>query len=208
MSEKKSSNSKSRAGIWECKLSELKAGTEGLSFIGNPKVVKSPYGNALLFNGENDAIFISDNPLKNLTSFTIEVLIRPDLNGPEEQRFLHFGEIDSDRLLIETRSTKEGNWYLDTFFMIAGIKKVLIDPKLIHPIGPWYHIALTIDDKGQMTNYVNSKKELDEHSDFSTLKSGEMSIGVRRNKISWYKGAIYKIKVSPGVLDKKEFMSF
>jgi hypothetical protein len=195
------------SGIWECILAELKPGFDGVSFSGNPVVVNSPYGKAVGFDGENDAIFLTDNPLNGLTSFTIEVIIRPYLNGPEEQRFLHIGEIDGDRLLIETRSTKNGNWYLDTFFLSGQNKMVLINPKLVHTIGPWYNVALTIDKTGQMTNYVNGKMEMSELSDFRPINSGEMSIGVRRNKVSWYKGAIFEVKISPEVLRPASFIS-
>jgi hypothetical protein len=59
-----------------------------------------------------------------------------------------------------------------------------------------------------MTNYVNGKQEMSEPSDFSPIITGEMSIGVRRNKVSWYKGAIYKIKISPEVLKPKSFIPF
>lgn len=194
--------------IWECKMSDLKPGTEGISLSGKPKVIKSPYGDAIWFDGEKDGIFLEANPIKGLDSFTIEVLFCPDLNGPEEQRFLHIGEIDGDRLLIETRSTKDGKWYLDTFILSGESKKALIDPELIHPIGPWYHVALTLDIKGKMTNYVNGIFEMEGMTEYSPINSGEMSAGVRRNKVSWYKGAIYKIRISPEVLDPRAFMDF
>ncbi len=57
-----------------------------------------------------------------------------------------------------------------------------------------------------MTNYVNGKMELQGNVDFKPINSGEMSVGVRRNKVSWYKGAIYKIKITPGVLLPEDFI--
>jgi hypothetical protein len=193
---------------WECTLTELKVGMEGLLITGNPKIISSPYGTAIQFDGNNDGFFLAKNPINNLSCFTVEVLFRPDLNGPIEQRFLHIGDINSDRLLIETRLTDNDEWFLDTFVLSGQSQQILIDPKLIHPIGPWYHVALILDKNGQITNYVNGKMEIKGQVDFKPINSGEMSIGVRRNKISWYKGAIYKIKISPEALEPEDFISF
>jgi hypothetical protein len=201
------SNSKNQAKSWESKLADLKAG-KGVSFSGDPKIVDTSYGRAMVFDGEDDAVFLEINPLKDLTSYTIEALFRPDLNGPEEQRFVHIGESDSDRLLLETRVTKDNKWYLDTFVLSGENKKALLDPTLLHPIGPWYHVVLTVGEDGEMTNYVNGKMELKGKADSHLIRSGQMSIGVRQNKISWYKGAIYMIRISPKVLSPEDFMSF
>jgi hypothetical protein len=204
----KSANAQTHPGLWEYKLTELKAGIKGFSFTGNPTEVNSPYGNAIQFDGKIDGFSLPVNPLKNLSVFTVEVLIRPDLNGLTEQRFLHIGEIDGDRLMIETRLTDDGQWFLDTYVQSGLSKKTNIDRKLIHPIGPWYHVALTLDKNGQITNYVNGKMEVKGQVDFKPITSGEMSIGVRRNKVSWYKGAIFKIKISPEVLKPEDFMPY
>lgn len=204
----KSTNAQMNTGIWECTLIELKVDMEGLLVAGNPKIISSPYGNAIQFDGENDGFFLANNPLKNLTCFTVEVLIKPDLNGPKEQRFLHIGDIDGDRLMIETRLTNDNQWFLDTYVQSGQFQKTLIDPKLIHPIGTWYHVALTLDKNGQITNYINGKMEIKSQIDFKPINSGKMSIGVRRNKVYWYKGAIYKIKISPEVLEPKDFVPY
>jgi hypothetical protein len=206
MAVKRSEDIGNNPGAWEYKLTEIKQGKEGLVISGNPETDISPYGDAIRFDGKNDGWFLPDNPLKDLKEFTVEVLIRPDPDGPEEQRFLHIGEIHGDRVLIETRTTRDGKWYLDTYIQSGESQKTLIGPELVHPIGPWYHVALTLDIKGQMTNYVNSKIELQGDVDFKPINSGEMSIGVRRNKVSWYKGAIYKIKITPGVLLPEDFI--
>lgn len=208
MSSVKSSQSQNHTEVWECTLADLKIETKGLSLSGSPELVDSPYGKALCFNGENDGIFLAENPLMGLSEYSIEVLMRPDLKGPEEQRFLHIGESDSDRLLLETRSTADDKWYLDTFIFSSQEKKAVIDPALVHPIGQWYHVALTVDKNGKMKNYVNGKFELEGEVASHSIKSGVMSIGVRQNKISWYKGAICKIRISPKVLEPKDFMAF
>ena len=202
------SSSKAHSLVWESTLSEIKPGMTGLSISGKPKIVKSPYGDAIWFNGIDDGFFLENNPLNGLSGFTIEVIVRQDADGPEEQRFLHIGGSDSDRLLLETRTTKENTWYLDTFILCGESKKAVIDPTLVHPTGKWYHVVLTLDEKGKMTNYINGKKELDGEVIYKQINSGAMSIGMRQNKVSWFKGAIYKIKISEGVIDQQKFMPF
>ena len=192
---------------WECKVSDLQKGMKGLEISGNPVTENCPYGEAVVFNGINDGLFLAENPIKNLHCFTIEMLIRPDANGPFEQRFLHIGNIDSDRLLIELRLTEKNVWYLDTFILSGDNKTALIDTTQTHPSNTWYHVAFTLDRTGQMTNFVNGKKEMTGHVDFIPM-TGEMSIGARRNKVSWYKGAISKIKICPEVLNPKDFMKY
>jgi hypothetical protein len=181
---------------------------DGISYAGSPEIVTSPYGKAVWFDGVKDAIFLKENPIRDLKAFTIELLMKPDPDGPEEQRFLHIGEIDGDRLLLETRTTKEGKWYLDTFILSGDSKTALIDPALVHTADSWYHIAFILDEKGNMSNYVNGKFEMEGNVKFNLLNTGEMSAGARRNKVSWYKGAICKIKISPKVLTANEFMKF
>ena len=203
----KPGNSQHISLIWECNVADLMSGKDLLK-TGDPKFVSTPYGNSVWFDGKNDSIHLNENPLKNLNAFTAEVLIKPDFKGPEEQRFLHIGEIHSDRLLLETRTTPDGQWYLDTYIQSGQSQKTLIDPKFIHPIGKWYHIALTLDKEGRMKNYVNGKFEIEGWVDFRPIDSGEMSIGSRRNKVSWYKGAICKIRISGDVLKPEQFMSF
>lgn len=204
----KSTNSQRHPGVWECTLSELKTGMKDTVISGNPETISSAYGDAVVFDGISDGFFLKDNPLYNLTGFTVEILIRPDAGGPVEQRFLHIGDIDGDRLLIETRTVDNDKWYLDTFILSGEFKLALIDTKLLHNTGSWYHMALTLDKNGQMTNYINGKMEINGHLNYNPINSGEMSIGVRRNKISWYKGAIYKIRITPEVLAPKDFFPY
>jgi hypothetical protein len=204
----KSKNTKGNNGIWECTLSDLKTKVAGEMISGSPALVDSPYGKAVWFDGIDDGYFLEDNPLIGLSCFTIEAIIRPDADGPFEQRFLHIGGTDSDRLLLELRLTPENKWYLDTFILCGESKQAVIDPQLLHQAGKWYHVVLTLDKTGKMTNYINGKPELTGNVIFRPIDSGAMSFGARRNKVSWFKGAIYKIKISPEVLEPKGFMPF
>jgi len=171
---------------------------------GSPTVISSPYGEAVQFDGKEDALFLDQNPLVNLRQFTVEVVFRPDPKSQFEQRFLHMGEVDDDRMLIELRMTDDSQWYLDAFIKSGDSSKTLIDKNKIHPAGDWYHIALVVDD-GKMDTYVSGKHELEGRVAFSPFKSGRTSIGVRMNKVSWFKGAIARIRITPKCLAPSEF---
>jgi len=193
------------SGVLEWRLGEFEVSPPpGLSKTGNPRLVDSPYGKAMVFDGKADAFFIAANPLQGLHSFTVEVIVRPDALGPKEQRFLHIGEPDGDRMLIETRLTDDGQWYLDTYLQSGQSNKTLADKTLLHPVGEWYHVALVVDN-GRMVNYINGKLELEGELDFGPINTGETSIGVRLNRVYWFKGAVYAVRIKPRALKPDEF---
>ncbi len=174
--------------------------------LGNPKIIASPYGKALLFNGSTDGIFLDQMPLSGLERFTIELIISPNSGGNFEQRYFHCGEVRGSRVLLELRSTKK-NWYLDAFVKSGDQQKTLIDSTLLHPLDQWAHVAFVVDN-GKQETYVNGKKELESRIAILTLKGGKSSIGVRQNEQSWFKGAIYKIRISPEALKPEQFLRF
>lgn len=171
---------------------------------GSPSLTEdSPYGTAVFFDGEDDAIFLKENPLEGLSSFTVEVLIRPDIGGTLEPRFLHMGTM-GNRMMLEARLTEDGQWAVDSFLRSGEDYLVLLDRGLLHPAGEWAHIAVVVD-KGQMTNYINGVRELEGNLQFNPIESGGMSIGVRMNRIHWFRGAIHSIRVTPKVLKPEAF---
>lgn len=180
--------------------------TEGIRIAGNPQVIDCKYGKALLFNGSTDGIFLEEMPLAGLKQFTIEVIMRPESGGNFEQRFFHCGEVKGNRVLLELRATKS-DWYFDAFITSGEQKKTLIEPTLLHPLDQWYHLAFVIAN-GKQETYINGKKELESQIEIVPLQGGKTSIGVRQNEQSWFKGAIYKIKISPEALDPNKFMDF
>jgi hypothetical protein len=179
---------------------------EGVHLKGTPSFLDYKRNNAVSFNGLSDAIFIDSMPLAGLSQFTIEVIFCPASGGNFEQRFLHIGETQGDRVLLELRSTPAG-WYLDAFVKEGSNNKTLIDPSLLHPSDEWYHIAYVVD-RGKLETYVNKEKELEAKISLAPLKNGKTSIGVRQNEVAWFKGAIYKIKITPEALKQKDFMQF
>ncbi|MES2573569.1 MAG: LamG-like jellyroll fold domain-containing protein [Bacteroidota bacterium] len=180
--------------------------SDSIEINGTPQLVTSPYGEAVYFDGIDDAIFLKEMPLKSLQEFTVEMIFKPETNAPFEQRVLHIGESREDRMLLEIRAVNT-NWYFDGYACSGTNKKALIDEKLIHPLGQWYHVAFVVTPKS-LTTYVNGKKELYEDFTFLPIETGQTSFGVRLNKVSWFKGAIYKIRITPKQTDSKDFMKF
>jgi hypothetical protein len=177
----------------------------GWKVEGNPKVVDSPFGKAMAFDGKADGMFFSSNPVQGLAEFTVEAVFRPDSDGPPEQRFFHMGYPTADRVLLETRVTKDGQWYLDTYVMGGKGGGAMIDPKLVHPADRWSHVALVVKG-GHMINYVNGvKQEEGSAVDFTPIQGGEASIGIRLNRQSPFKGAIYSVRITPKGLDPSSF---
>ena len=192
--------------ITEWVLADLVQGkTTDVQITGNPKLVDSSHGKAVQFNGISDALFLEAMPLQSLEAFTIEMIFFPETDSPFEQRIVHIGEVDGDRMLLEIRVV-DGTWYFDGFVTSKGSGMALIDEKLIHPLGQWHHVALVVD-KDTMTTFVNGEKELSRPISYTPFESGRSSIGVRQNLRSWYKGLIYKIRITPEALLPDDFMT-
>jgi hypothetical protein len=167
---------------------------------GTPRLITDEKGPAIQFDGIQDGFQISENPIEGWSAFTLEVNIRPDADGPPEQRFFHIQEEGPGaRALLETRVTPDGHWVLDGFLWSKGTGLTLIDRKLQHDTGSWHWAALRYDGK-HMAIFVDGKKELEGEIEFAPMKNGRMSLGVRLNKVYWYKGAIREVRLTPSAL--------
>ncbi|MFV8341951.1 LamG-like jellyroll fold domain-containing protein [Flavobacterium sp. XS2P39] len=184
----------------------LREKSSAIEISGKPQIINSPYGEAVSFNGIDDAFLLNEMPLNSLQEFTVEMIFKPEINAPFEQRILHIGEIKKDRMLLEIRAV-DSNWYFDAFAVSGTNKKTLVEEKLIHPLGQWHHVAFVITPKS-LTTYVNGKQELQEEFSFLPIGTGQTSIEVRLNKVSWFKGAIYKIRITPKQNKPNAFMNF
>ena len=173
---------------------------------GSPKTLITPLGEAVIFS-ESDAYFLNINPLKGLTQFTLEVVFKPDQDGRFDQRFLHLGTVSGERLMFEIRVNRDSSWYFDTHIALSnGFEKTMMNSGLTHPTNRWYHAALVIDGNRAVV-YLNGVTEFDEQLAFIPINEGTASIGVRQNLISWFKGSIYRLRVTPYVLTKSEFLN-
>ena len=168
--------------------------------FGHPQVVADATSEAIHFNGSSDGLLVPANPLAGWSEFTVEALISPETGGPPEQRFFHLEDEQGNRVMLEIRLTKEG-WALDTFLLNAksGSKCTLLDRTKLHPTESWTWVAL-VYAKGHMTSYVDGVRELTGEVDFSPMTSGRLSLGVRQNKMYWYKGSLGGIRFHPSAL--------
>ena len=189
------------------KINNLKKiGGNSVAVLGNPQVIKTERGKAVLFDGVDDALFINQNPLADAHEFTLEAVFRPDADGAKEQRWLHIEDTENteSRTLLETRLV--GNeWFLDTFLKSGENRSALYAENFKHPLGQWFRVALVFDG-AEMRHYVNGKLELSGKLSIKPFGKGITSIGVRQNKIYWFKGAVSKTRFTNRALSANEFM--
>jgi hypothetical protein len=175
--------------------------------LGAPQVVETPLGPAVAFDGAGDALVVETNPLAGLAQFTLEVVFAPAADGLPEQRFLHFQEAGTEhRVMVETRLLEGRRWSLDTFLRGPRGSLPLLDRERAHPTGTWHVAALTYDGR-EMAHYVNGVRELSGEVAFDPLGEGTTSIGARLNRVSWFKGAIHSIRITPSARTSGEFLT-
>jgi len=191
--------------VWD--VNNIKSiGGHKTTVLGSPKVIETDKGKAVEFDGVKDGLVVDALPLAGAEKFTLEVIFRPDANGPKEQRFVHLQENNSDnRMLIETRLTDKNLWYLDTYLQSTKGRQTLVEPVNIHTLGQWYSAALVYDGQ-EMRHYVNGVKELSEKPAFSPLADGKTSLGVRLNRVYWFKGAVRQVRFTKKALEPAELL--
>lgn len=193
-----------RSEIWNFdRLDRL--GSHPTKVLGNPKVIDSPEGKAIEFDGVDDAIFVDVHPLARAATFTWEVIFRPDSGGAREQRFFHLQEKGTQtRLLFETRLIEE-KWYLDSFAMSGNASKPLMRPDLKHPLDRWHHVAMVYDGR-EFRNYVDGELQMSAEIRLAPQGAGQTSAGVRINLVDYFKGAIAKARFTHRALGPTEFL--
>ena len=182
---------------------------------GDPRVVATPLGKAVAFDGVDDALFLPRHPLAGAETFTIEALFRPD-GGAFEQRWLHLAEAGNapadasppvapsgPRFLFEIR-VKRDRWYLDAFTAGPGYNKALIVPEKSFPVGRWYHVAQTFDGR-TYRSYVDGVLQAEAEIAFRPQAQGFTSIGTRINRRDYFKGAVLWARFTPRALPPEDF---
>jgi hypothetical protein len=168
--------------------------------LGTPKLADATRGGpALQFDGQNDGLLLWANPLRRWAKFTIEALFLPEADSPPAQRFLHIQDERDGRVTLETRSSDGNSWSLDAFLLCGENHRVLLDRTKLHPVGKWSWVALVYDGN-KMMSYVNGVKELEGKLAFAPMTDGRMSLGVRLNRVSWFKGCIKEVRFTPAPL--------
>jgi len=188
---------------------------------GHPRIIDSPAGKAVEFDGVGDSLLIEQHPLAGATTFTFEAIFRPD-GGANQQRWFHLAEIDpktglatsvektttepNARMLFEIRVVDGNQWYLDAFVNGPGYSKALMSADKRHPIGRWYHVAQVYDGTWYRS-YVDGELEGEAEVAFTPQGPGRASVGARMNKVSYFHGAVAKARFTTAVLKVSEFMT-
>src|SRR5688572_1676911 len=189
---------------------------------GSPRVIDTPLGRAVEFDGVDDAMWIENHPLAGANTFTFEAIYRPD-GGAFEQRWFHLAERDpktgllasaehvktgqdaNARFLFELRVVDNTSWYLDAFVNGPGYNRALIFKDKLYPVGQWYHVAQTYDGK-MFRSYVNGELQGEAEIAFTPQREGAASLGTRINRRNYFKGAIRQARFTPRALPPDQFL--
>ncbi len=175
--------------------------------IGAPTAVEEPaVGRVMRFDGRADAFLLPAIPFSGWSTFTIQVLFKPAGGGPQAQRFFHAEDTKGSRVMIETRVTPDNHWYLDTFMLSGTSQRAMIDETKQHPTDRWFWVALRYDGK-QMTSFVDGVKELEGPVTFAPMAEGKLSLGVRQNRVFWFKGEVKELRFTPEALAPDKLQS-
>jgi hypothetical protein len=178
--------------------------------LGEPKIIDAPVGKAVEFDGDDDALFVDNHPLAGTETFTWEAIFRPD-GGQREQRWFHLSERDpstgddtANRMLFEIRVSGD-QWFLDSYHQSGDVSGTLMNKTALHPLGSWYHVASVYDGR-QFSNYVDGVREGTVDVRFAPHRPGHASVGVRINKVFYFKGAVHLARFTRKALSPPEFL--
>lgn len=178
--------------------------------MGQPKIITSPFGKAVSFDGDGDRLLVNANPLGDATEFTIEIIFKANDVFPKnhEPRIFHIESSDNParRITLELRLNDKKQWYFDAFIKSEKSQFTLIDPTKVHPVGEWVHAAMTYKDH-ELVSYVNGKKELSGEVGYLTIPANaKTSVGARMNQIHWFNGDVLQVRVTKKSLLPSEFL--
>lgn len=180
------------------------------TILGHPVVIDTPIGKAVQFDGVDAALDIDAHPLAGAETFTFEAIFRPD-GGPREQRWFHLSErdpatgLDTDnRMLFEIRVEGDA-WFLDSYNQSGAESKALMNKAALHPLGRWYHVASVYDGR-EFRNYVDGTLEGAAEIRLAPHGAGHASVGMRINRVFYFKGAVARARFTRKALSPAEFL--
>ena len=178
-----------------------KIGGHAVKVEGAPRVVDG----AVVFDGVKDALFFDVHPLAGAETWTWEVIFRPDVGGAAEQRFFHLQEEGADtRMLFEIRVV-DGKWCLDSYAHSGAAGQALMDRAKLHELGKWHHAAAVYDGR-EFRNYVDGVLEGRAEIALKPQGAGRTSVGVRINRVNYFKGAVHSARFTRRALVVSELM--
>ena len=180
-------------------------GRHATTIHGEPRVIETPIGKAVEFDGIDDALFVDVHPLAGARTFTWEAIFRPD-GGGAEQRWFHLQEAGTEnRMLFEIRVVGD-RWFLDSFNQSATGSATLMNKKSLHRLGSWYHVAAVYDGK-VFSNYVDGVQDGKAEVELAPQAGGRSAIGVRVNLVYYFKGAVHSARFTRRALAPAEFLT-
>jgi hypothetical protein len=186
-----------------------KLGGHSTTVLGHPRVIDTPLGKAVEFNGVDDGLQLDVHPLAGAETFTWEAIFRPD-GGNAEQRWFHLeenpatGSDAQSRMLFEIRVI-DGRWCLDAFNRSGAVQKALLNRSNLHALGAWFHVA-AVYDGAEFRSYVDGVQDGAAQVHLAPQGAGRTSIGVRMNKVFYFKGAVRMARFTRRALAPSEFL--
>ena len=80
-----------------------------------------------------------------------------------------------------------------------------MNPKALHPLGGWYHVASVYDGR-EFRNYVDGIQEGSAQLHLAPHGAGHSSVGMRINKLFYFKGAVHLARFTHRALSPSEFL--
>jgi hypothetical protein len=199
-----------RAEVWTFDRLD-KIGGAAVTVVGHPHVIQTSLGKAVQFNGTDDALFIAKHPLAGAKTFTFEAIFRPERGGAAEQRWFHLAEQDpktgadtDTRIMFEIRVIDD-KWCLDAFVNTPKGNHALLDRTLLHPLDVWHRVAMVYDG-AELRSYVDGVLEGRAPLEFEPEGEGHTSVGVRINKVNYFKGSVREARFTRRALEPGEFL--
>jgi hypothetical protein len=198
-----------------------KIGGHAVTVVGNPQVIATPAGKAVLFDGVKDGLVVDSHPLAGFSQFTFEALVRAD-GGEPAQRWFHLAQTDPKTGLDATtppdNPTSDSNprftfelriagdqCYFESFTHGSNYSSALIDKTKKHPLGRWCVVTQTYDGQTHRS-YVDGVLEKEGSLAYTPQGPGRASIGMRINRVSYFKGAVMRARFAPLALAPSEFL--
>jgi len=184
-------------------------GGHNITVLGHPHVIDTPIGKAIEFNGTDDGLVFPVHPLAGAAAFTWEAIFRPD-GGNAEQRWFHLEELPADgsdtnnRMLFEIRVV-DGKWCLDAFNKSGARQKALLNRQHLHELGKWYHVAAVYDGH-EFRSYIDGEPDGAAEIELAPQAEGHASVGVRINRLFYFKGAVRMARFTRRALAPNEFL--
>lgn len=184
-------------------------GGHPVTVLGHSRVIDTPDGKAIEFNGVDDALLIDDHPLAGAATYTWEAVFRPD-GGNAEQRWFHLeegagaGATTASRMLCEIRVI-DGRWALDAYNKSSTGNRALFQPTHLHDVARWYRVAAVYDGR-EFRSYVDGVLDDAAEARLSPQSQGRTAIGMRLNRVNFFKGAVRLARFTRAALPPSQFL--